>query len=127
MARKMNERPKRVNVSARLDVWCSGLFIPLAKTQRRIIRNSRHVQLRPRLHSAPLHAGGPGMDPRRLLACNEPSEWQRHVSGDGKRKMLLTRQMPFEPLPASVLFTPFFAWPEGCKHPAAPNRRLGRN
>lgn len=58
MARKMNERPKRVNVSARLDVWCSGLFIPLAKTQRRIIRNSRHVQLRPRQHSAPLHAGG---------------------------------------------------------------------
>jgi hypothetical protein len=57
MARKMNERPKRVNVSARLDVWCSGLFIPLAKTQRRIIWNSRHVQLRPRQHSAPYTPG----------------------------------------------------------------------
>ena len=81
MARKMNERPKRVNVSARLDVWCSGLFIPLAKTQRRIIRNSRHVQFRPRLHSAPLHAGGPGMDPRRLLACNACSPTAVSLTG----------------------------------------------
>jgi hypothetical protein len=44
------------------------------------------------------------MDPRRLLACNEPREWQRHVSGDGERKTLMTRQIAFEPLPVSVLF-----------------------
>ena len=35
MARKMNERPKRVNVSARLDVWCSGLFIPCSFNWRK--------------------------------------------------------------------------------------------
>ena len=29
---------------------------------------------------------------------------QRLGSGDGERKMLLTRQIAFEPLPASVLF-----------------------
>ena len=29
---------------------------------------------------------------------------QRLGSGDGERKTLLTRQMAFEPLPASVLF-----------------------
>jgi hypothetical protein len=29
---------------------------------------------------------------------------ERFGSGDGERKTLLTRQMPYEPLPASVLF-----------------------
>ena len=29
---------------------------------------------------------------------------ERLGSGDGERKTLLTRQMPYEPLPASVLF-----------------------
>ena len=31
---------------------------------------------------------------------------QRFGSGDGERKTLLTRQKPYEPLPASVLFGP---------------------
>ena len=32
---------------------------------------------------------------------------ERFGSGDGERKTLLTRQIAFEPLPASVLFGPF--------------------
>jgi hypothetical protein len=32
---------------------------------------------------------------------------ERLRSGDGERKTLLTRQIAFEPLPASVLFAPF--------------------
>ena len=32
---------------------------------------------------------------------------ERVGSGDGERKTLLTRQIAFEPLPASVLFAPF--------------------
>ena len=31
---------------------------------------------------------------------------ERLGSGDGERKTLLTRQIAFEPLPASVLFAP---------------------
>jgi hypothetical protein len=34
---------------------------------------------------------------------------QRLGSGDGERKTLLTRQIAFEPLPASVLFA--LVWP----------------
>jgi hypothetical protein len=34
----------------------------------------------------------------------KPEPYQRLGSGDGERKTLLTRQMPYEPLPASVLF-----------------------
>ena len=38
---------------------------------------------------------------------------ERFGSGDGERKTLLTRQMPYEPLPASVLFA--LVWPNvGC-------------
>jgi hypothetical protein len=32
---------------------------------------------------------------------------QRLGSGDGERETLLTRQMPYEPLPASVLLNEF--------------------
>jgi hypothetical protein len=32
---------------------------------------------------------------------------ERHGSGDGERETLLTRQMPYEPLPASVLLNEF--------------------
>ena len=35
---------------------------------------------------------------------------ERLGSGDGERKTLLTRQMPYEPLPASVLFALVFSW-----------------
>jgi hypothetical protein len=34
---------------------------------------------------------------------------ERFGSGDGERQTLLTRQIPFEPLPASVLFGLLFA------------------
>jgi hypothetical protein len=34
----------------------------------------------------------------------KPEPYQRFGSGDGERKTLLTRQIAFEPLPASVLF-----------------------
>jgi hypothetical protein len=34
----------------------------------------------------------------------KPEPYQRLGSGDGERKTLLTRQIAFEPLPASVLF-----------------------
>ena len=34
----------------------------------------------------------------------KPEPYQRFGSGDGARKTLLTRQIVFEPLPASVLF-----------------------
>ena len=34
---------------------------------------------------------------------------ERFGSGDGERKTLLTRQMPYEPLPASVLLNEFAA------------------
>jgi hypothetical protein len=37
---------------------------------------------------------------------------ERFGSGDGERKTLLTRQIAFEPLPASVLFA--LAWPMVC-------------
>ena len=33
----------------------------------------------------------------------KPEPYQRHGSGDGEREASMTRQMPFEPLPASVL------------------------
>jgi hypothetical protein len=36
---------------------------------------------------------------------------ERFGSGDGECKTLLTRQMAFEPLPASVLFA--LVWPVG--------------
>jgi hypothetical protein len=35
---------------------------------------------------------------------------ERFGSGDGERKTLLTRQIAFEPLPASVLFGFRFMW-----------------
>ena len=35
---------------------------------------------------------------------------ERLGSGDGERKTLLTRQIAFEPLPASVLFGPVRGW-----------------
>ena len=41
-------------------------------------------------------------DPHSHLPKPEP--YQRPGSGDGERKALLTRQIAFEPLPASVLF-----------------------
>ena len=53
---------------------------------------------------------------RKIVTCMEcPCEIQRRIgmvfisgerfgSGDGERKTLLTRQIAFEPLPASVLF-----------------------
>ena len=34
----------------------------------------------------------------------KPEPYQRLGSGDGEREALMTRQMPYEPLPASVLF-----------------------
>ncbi len=34
----------------------------------------------------------------------KPEPYQRLGSGDGEREASMTRQMPFEPLPASVLF-----------------------
>jgi hypothetical protein len=34
----------------------------------------------------------------------KPEPYQRFGSGDGEHKTLLTRQIAFEPLPASVLF-----------------------
>jgi hypothetical protein len=37
---------------------------------------------------------------------------ERLGSGDGERKMLLTRQIAFEPLPASVLFALGWLWAE---------------
>ena len=37
---------------------------------------------------------------------------ERLGSGDGERKTLLTRQIAFEPLPASVLFA--LGWPMDC-------------
>jgi hypothetical protein len=36
----------------------------------------------------------------------KPEPYQRLGSGDGERKTLLTRQIAFEPLPASVLCVP---------------------
>ena len=39
----------------------------------------------------------------------KPEPYQRLGSGDGERKTLLTRQIAFEPLPASVLFGLLFA------------------
>ena len=41
----------------------------------------------------------------------KPEPYQRFGSGDGEREALMTRQMPFEPLPASVLFV--LVWPVG--------------
>jgi hypothetical protein len=35
---------------------------------------------------------------------------QRLGSGDGEREALMTRQMPYEPLPASVLFGASVRW-----------------
>jgi hypothetical protein len=35
---------------------------------------------------------------------------ERLGSGDGEREALMTRQMPYEPLPASVLFGAFGLW-----------------
>jgi hypothetical protein len=35
---------------------------------------------------------------------------ERLGSGDGERKASMTRQMPFEPLPASVLFALGWLW-----------------
>ena len=48
----------------------------------------------------------------------KPEPYQRLGSGDGERKTLLTRQIAFEPLPASVLLNEFarlkrFAMPGG--------------
>lgn len=37
----------------------------------------------------------------------KPEPYQRLGSGDGERKTLLTRQIAFEPLPASVLLNEF--------------------
>jgi hypothetical protein len=34
----------------------------------------------------------------------KPEPYQRLGSGDGEREASMTRQMPYEPLPASVLF-----------------------
>ena len=42
--------------------------------------------------------------PQTVVAAR--SEDERLGSGDGERKTLLTRQIAFEPLPASVLFVP---------------------
>jgi len=39
----------------------------------------------------------------------KPEPYQRFGSGDGERKTWLTRQIAFEPLPASVLFA--LVWP----------------
>jgi hypothetical protein len=38
------------------------------------------------------------------LAQEALSLGERFGSGDGEREALITRQMPYEPLPASVLF-----------------------
>ena len=38
---------------------------------------------------------------------------ERFGSGDGEREAQMTRQMPFEPLPASVLFTLGWSWMTG--------------
>ena len=35
---------------------------------------------------------------------------ERHGSGDGEREVSMTRQMPYEPLPASVLFASLVRW-----------------
>ena len=40
----------------------------------------------------------------------KPEPYQRLGSGDGERKTLLTRQIAFEPLPASVLFALGGSW-----------------
>jgi hypothetical protein len=40
------------------------------------------------------------------MAMDSVGLGERFGSGDGERKMLLTRQTAFEPLPASVLFAP---------------------
>jgi len=42
---------------------------------------------------------------------------ERFGSGDGERKTLLTRQIAFEPLPASVLFAP--CWFSSAVHASA--------
>jgi hypothetical protein len=39
-----------------------------------------------------------------MLASKSDISHERLGSGDGERKTLLTRQIAFEPLPASVLF-----------------------
>jgi len=41
---------------------------------------------------------------------NDPKPAERLGSGDGERKTLLTRQVAFEPLPASVLFAFVWLW-----------------
>ena len=41
-----------------------------------------------------------------LRKLGQPDKGQRLGSGDGERKTLLTRQIAFEPLPASVLCVP---------------------
>jgi hypothetical protein len=52
----------------------------------------------------------PSPPTRRHSEALEPSELvQRLGSGDGESKTLLTRQMPYEPLPASVLFAPLLS------------------
>jgi hypothetical protein len=55
--------------------------------------------------------GGPGGPipslERQLNSVAACSEDERLGSGDGERKTLLTRQITFEPLPASVLFGRF--------------------
>ena len=44
-----------------------------------------------------------------LRKLGQPDKEQRLGSGDGERKTLLTRQIAFEPLPASVLFALVFS------------------
>ena len=46
----------------------------------------------------------------KLFHLPKPEPYQRPGSGDGERKTLLTRQMPYEPLPASVLFALGGSW-----------------
>jgi len=63
------------------------------------------------------HSESNGYIVPRLIAmpcASASSPWivclgERLGSGDGERKTLLTRQIAFEPLPASVLFA--FVWP----------------
>lgn len=59
-------------------------------------------------------------DPHSHLPKPEP--YQRLGSGDGERKTLLTRQIAFEPLPASVLFAPLCVCPAWarCKWGSSP-------
>ena len=81
-----------------LDIWCA----PTLRTAKRKYRLSQELGLA--LSGKQSRADGETGEKWKEILHVAPLLAERFGSGDGEREAAMTRQMPYEPLPASVLF-----------------------